>query len=124
MNPTSPSRPAGDEKRVVFLYELLRGTNASLAAVRAGLSRGTAYRWKLEDPEFATLWTEIVASRPRRRDLRRRVLERAQRGAQGRVPGRKARFESSQLASHGTLADPSPEAAWDKDLGPAFKVRW
>jgi hypothetical protein len=104
--------PADDEKRVAFLYELLREANASSAALRAGLSRGTVYRWKLEDPEFAALWAEIMASRPRRRDLRRRVLARTK------------RRETSQLASHGTIAGTPPEAAWDKDLGPAFKVRW
>lgn len=111
--------PADDEKRVAFLCELLLGASATLAALRAGLSRGTVYRWKLEDPEFAVLWAEIVASRPRRRELRRRVLRRAQKRAQGR----EARFVASQLASHGTPSGTSPEAAWDKDLGPAYEVR-
>ncbi|OFX00641.1 MAG: hypothetical protein A3D94_13655 [Alphaproteobacteria bacterium RIFCSPHIGHO2_12_FULL_66_14] len=116
MSPLPPSRPAGNDKRVVFLCELLGGANARLAAARANLNRGTAYRWKLEDPEFAALWAEIVASRPRRRDLRRRVLERA--------PGRMTRRETSQLASHGTTPGTPPEAAWDKDFRPAFEVRW
>ncbi|MDP2330943.1 MAG: hypothetical protein Q8M19_09645 [Reyranella sp.] len=116
MSPVPPFRPAGDDKRVVFLCELLLGANASLAAGRANLNRGTAYRWKLEDPEFAALWAEIVASRPRRRDLRRRVL--------GRVLKRARRLETSQLASHGTMPGTPPEAAWDKDLGAAFKARW
>ena len=124
MNPVPPSRPADDEKRAAFLYELLRDANASLAAARAGLNRGTVYRWKLEDPEFAALWAEIMASRPRRRDLRRRVLERAQGRVAGRTGGRTRRRETSQSASHGTTAGTSPEAAWDKDLGPAFKGRW
>ncbi|MDP1967184.1 MAG: hypothetical protein Q8K93_33850 [Reyranella sp.] len=108
--------PADDEKRAAFLYELLRDANARLAATRAGLTRGTVYRWKLEDPEFAALWAEIVASRPRRRDLRRRVLERGQ--------NRTRRRETSHLAPHATIAATPPKAAWDKDLGPAFKVRW
>ena len=112
MNPVSPFPPVGDNRHVVFLCELLLGASATLAALRAGTSRGTVYRWKLEDPEFAALWAEIVASRPRRRDLRRRVLQRAK------------RFETSQLASHGTTAGTPPDAAWDKDLGPAFEVRW
>ncbi|TAJ40499.1 MAG: hypothetical protein EPO55_08620 [Reyranella sp.] len=111
----NPVRPADDGKRVAFLYELLLGANASLAAAQAGLNRGTAYRWKLEDPEFAALWAEIVASRPRRRDFRRRLLE--------CVPGRMRRRETSQLASHGTMPGTSPKAAWDKDLGLAFEVR-
>src|SRR5688572_5412583 len=119
MNPASPFYLAGDGKRVVFLCELLLGANASLAAARAGVGRGTVYRWKLEDPEFAALWAEIMASRPRRRDLRRRVLQRAQK----RTGAHRGRFVASQLASHGTIANTSPEAAWDKDLGPAFKVR-
>jgi len=112
--------PADDEKRAAFLYELLRDANARLAAARARLSRGTVYRWKLEDPEFAALWAEIMASRPRRRELSRRVLARAQ----GRTKGRTRRRETSHLASHGTIAGTPPEAAWDKDLGPAFKARW
>jgi|CXWL01.1.fsa_nt_gi hypothetical protein len=120
MSPVSSPRPADDEKRAAFLYGLLRDANASLAAARAGLNRGTVYRWKLEDPEFAALWAEIVASKPRRRDLRRRVLERAQ----GRVSRRAKRRETSQSASHGTRTGTPPEAAWDKDFGPAFKVRW
>ena len=112
MNQDLPSRPANDDKRVAFLCELLLGANASLAAARANLNRGTVYRWKLEDPEFAALWAEILASRPRRRRLRARVL------------GRGKRRETSQLASHETRIGTWRQAAWDNDLGPAFKVRW
>lgn len=111
--------PADDEKRVAFLCELLLGASATLAALRAGASRGTVYRWKLEDQEFAALWAEIMASRPRRRELRRRVLQRAQK----HTGGREARLFASQVASHGTLSGTSPEAAWDKDFGPAYEVR-
>jgi hypothetical protein len=112
MNPAShnrppPNRPHDDSRRVAFLYELLLGADAQLAAARANLNRGTAYRWKLEDPEFAALWAEIVASRPRRRPLRDRVLERM------------TRRGTSHMASHGMIAGTPPEAAWDKDLGPA-----
>ena len=96
MNQVLASRPASDDKRAAFLCELLRGANASLAAARANLNRGTVYRWKLEDPEFAALWAEIVASMPRRRRLRARVLGRGQ----GRGQGRGKRRETSQLASH------------------------
>ena len=65
---------SGDDKRVAFLTELLRGGSADEAAARAGLSRGSVYRWKLTEPEFASVWAEIVAARPRVRHLRRRVL--------------------------------------------------
>ena len=51
----------GDDKRVAFLTELLRGGSAVEAAARAGLSRGSVYRWKLTEPEFASVWVEIVA---------------------------------------------------------------
>jgi hypothetical protein len=116
MDAVSPCRPADDNKRVAFLCELALGANASLAAARANLNRGTAYRWKLEDPEFAGLWAEIVASRPRRRRLPARVL--------ARVLGRGKRRETSHLASHESLMGTSPEAAWDNDFGPVFKSRW
>ncbi|MSP75127.1 MAG: hypothetical protein EXR12_03230 [Rhodospirillaceae bacterium] len=116
MSPASPFQRASDDMRVAFLCELLLGANARLAAARVKLNRGTVYRWKLEDPEFAALWAEIVASQPRRRDLRRRVLERAQ--------GRLSRRETSQLASHGTLTGTSPEALWDVVLGPVPGARW
>lgn len=84
MKPVSAFQRASVEKRIAFLSELLHA-DARLAAARANLNRGTVYRWKIEDPEFAAVWAEIVASRPRRRHLRRRVL--------GRY------FESSQSAS-------------------------
>lgn len=115
MRPASPTHPRDDARRVAFLCELLGGANARLAAARTKLNRGTVYRWKLEDAEFAALWAEIVASRPHRH-LRRRVLERTQ--------GYTGRRETSQLASHGTMSGTAPEAAWDKDLGPAFEVQW
>ena len=70
MSPTSPFRCGNDDKRVAFLAALLAGANASLAAARANLNRGTVYRWKLEDPAFAGLWAEIAASSHRRRTLR------------------------------------------------------
>ncbi len=111
MRPVTAAQHEADGKRVTFLRELLGGANASLAAARANLGRGTVYRWKLEDAEFADVWAEIVATRPRARHLRRRVL------------GRRRHSESSQLASHGTTATASPEAAWDNDFGPVWKVR-
>jgi hypothetical protein len=86
MKPVSAFQLASVEKRVAFLSELLHGASASLAAARADLNRGSVYRWRLTDPEFAAVWAEIVASRPRPRHLRRRVL--------GKAPG----FESSGVS--------------------------
>ena len=98
MSPTSPFRCGNDDKRVAFLAALLAGANASLAAARTNLNRGTVYRWKLEDPAFAGLWAEIAASSHRRRTLRRRVLRAA------------GRLETSHSASNGRAAARSPEA--------------
>jgi hypothetical protein len=111
MSPVSPFRPANDDKRSAFLAELLNGANASLAAARANLNRGTVYRWKLEDPVFADLWAEIAASSRRRRTLRRRVL------------GPLGRLETSQLASHDPVDPLAPEALWDMALGPVPGTR-
>ena len=41
MSPTSPFRCGNDDKRVAFLAALLAGANASLAAARTNLHRGT-----------------------------------------------------------------------------------
>jgi transposase len=79
MKPVSAFQLAGDARRVAFLSELLHGASASLAAARADLNRGTVYRWKLADREFAALWAEIVASRPRQRHLRARVFAKSPR---------------------------------------------
>ncbi len=110
MSPASLFQRASDDKRVAFLTELLRGASASLAAARANLNRGSVYRWKLEDPEFASVWAEIVASRPRRRHLRRRVLRRAK------------VFESSQMATPAARPAPSLESLWDNDFDPTFEA--
>lgn len=104
-------RRANDDKRVAFLRELLRGANASLAAACANLNRGTVYRWKLEDPEFANLWAEIAASGRRRRPLRRRVL------------GPEERRETSQSVSNDPVAALTPKALWDMALGPVPGTR-
>ncbi|MDP1837553.1 MAG: hypothetical protein Q8N31_11250 [Reyranella sp.] len=111
MSPPLPFRRASDDKRVAFLCELMRGANARLAAARANLNRGTVYRWKLEDPEFAALWAEIAASSRRRRTLRRRVL-----GSDGRL-------ETSHSVSNGPVAALAPEALWDMALGPVPGTR-
>lgn len=117
MTPVSSFQLAGDAKRVAFLTELLRGADASLAAARANLNRGTVYRWKLDDPEFAAVWAEILALRPRRRHLRRRVLE-------SHVPGRAGGHRTSQLATPRAASDISGSASDFNDLGPAFRARW
>lgn len=111
MSPTSPFRCGNDDKRVAFLAALLGGANASLAAACANISRGTVYRWKLEDPAFAGLWAGIAASSHRRRTLRRRVLRAA------------GRLETSHSASNGRVAARSPEALWDMVLGPVPGTR-
>ena len=118
MSPVSSFQLAGDAKRVAFLTELLRGANASLAAARANLNRGTVYRWKLEDPEFAAVWAEIAASRPRRRNLRRRILGRR---VLGHVLGRTGRLETSQLATPPAAAGFAGSASDFNDLGPPFR---
>ncbi len=111
MSPTSPFQRASDDKRVAFLTELLRGADASLAAARANLNRGSVYRWKLEDPEFASVWAEIVARRPRRRHLSRRVLKRA------------GLLDSSQPATPAPTADPALKCPWSDDLEPSLRIR-
>lgn len=58
-----PTRPATFHKQNVFLRELLRTRNASLAATTAGVGRGSAYRWKLADPGFAAAWAVVMATR-------------------------------------------------------------
>ena len=111
MKPVSPSQLAADQKRVDFLRELLRhpAPSACLAAARANLNRGTVYRWKLQDPEFAAVWAEIVASRPRRRSLRRRVLGRG--------------LETSHPASHASHSGPACSTKDFNDLEFDFGVR-
>lgn len=66
-----PIRPATLHKQNVFLRELLRTRNASLAAARADVNRGSVYRWKLGDPSFAAAWAVVMATRGLRRSHRR-----------------------------------------------------
>jgi hypothetical protein len=58
-----PIRPATLHKQNIFLRELLRTRNASLAAALAGVNRGSVYRWKLTDPAFAAAWAVVIATR-------------------------------------------------------------
>jgi len=109
----SPSPHPRDDKRAAFLAELLRGASASLAAARTGLNRGTVYRWKREDTEFAAVWAEILAVRPRHRDLRGRVLafvmrDRRWAGYLARDTGR--RRETTHPVSNALPVRISPEA--------------
>lgn len=65
MDTSLPSpRPTTGRKQIAFLRELLRTSNASLAAARARVNRGSLYRWKAEDPLFAAAWEQVA--RPRR----------------------------------------------------------
>ncbi len=63
-------RPATFHKQNLFLRELLRSRNASLAAATADVSRGSAYRWKLAYPEFAAAWAVVMAAHRLRRSHR------------------------------------------------------
>ena len=45
-----------EEKKEKFLQALATGGNVTFAAAAAGIARRTAYRWRDEDPDFATAW--------------------------------------------------------------------
>jgi hypothetical protein len=45
-------------RRRRFLEELAKGWSVSKAAQTAGVSRAQIYRWRTEDPQFATDWNE------------------------------------------------------------------
>lgn len=46
--------------RVLFLEALARRPFVSEAAAHAGIGRATAYKWRDEDPEFATAWDDAL----------------------------------------------------------------
>lgn len=48
-------------QRAAFLRQLERCLTVAEAAARAGVNRGTLYRWKEKDAEFARLWREKIA---------------------------------------------------------------
>lgn len=52
----TPSR-----QRAAFLRQLERCGSAAEAATRAGVNRGTLYRWRARDPRFAAKWDAAVA---------------------------------------------------------------
>jgi len=58
--PTRNPTPKKDWPRA-FLGELARCGNVSLAAIKAGVHRSTAYERRDADPEFARTWDEAVA---------------------------------------------------------------
>lgn len=54
-----PQRSPG-RQRAAFLRQLERCLTVAEAATRAGVNRGTVYRWKEKDPEFARRWDERI----------------------------------------------------------------
>jgi len=52
----TPSR-----QRTAFLCQLERCGSVAEAAARAGVNRGTLYRWKARDRDFARRWTDAIA---------------------------------------------------------------
>lgn len=51
----TPSR-----QRAAFLEQLARCGSVLEAALRAGVNRGTVYRWKAKDPDFAQRWADAI----------------------------------------------------------------
>ena len=47
-------------QRAAFLEQLARCGSVLEAALRAGVNRGTVYRWKAKDPDFAGRWTDAI----------------------------------------------------------------
>ena len=60
-NPRRRQTPA--RQRASFLEQLARCGSVLEAALRAGVNRGTLYRWKRKDPEFAWRWAEAIRRR-------------------------------------------------------------
>ena len=50
-------------QRAAFLEQLALCGSVMEAAHRAGVNRGTLYRWKKKDPEFAGRWAEAIRRR-------------------------------------------------------------
>ena len=50
-------------QRAAFLEQLARCGSVLEAAHRAGVNRGTLYRWKKKDPEFARRWADAIRRR-------------------------------------------------------------
>lgn len=48
-------------QQAAFLRQVPRCTTIAEAAARAGVNRGTLYRWRAGDPRFAAKWDAVVA---------------------------------------------------------------
>ncbi len=55
-------------QRASFLYHLNLCGCVAAAAARAGVNRGTLYRWRLLYPKFAKRWSDAIAQRQREVD--------------------------------------------------------
>lgn len=60
-NPRRRRTPA--RQRAAFLEQLAHCGSVLEAALRAGVNRGTLYRWKKKDPEFAGRWANAIRRR-------------------------------------------------------------
>ena len=60
-NPRRLRTPA--RQRTAFLEHLARCGSVLEAALRAGVNRGTVYRWKAKDPDFAGRWAGAIRRR-------------------------------------------------------------
>lgn len=60
-NPRRLRTPA--RQRAAFLEQLARCGSVLEAALRAGVNRGTVYRWRAKDPDFAGRWAGAIRRR-------------------------------------------------------------
>jgi len=60
-NPRRRRTPA--RQRAAFLEQLARCDSVLEAALRAGVNRGTVYRWKTKDSDFAGRWAVAIRRR-------------------------------------------------------------
>ena len=60
-NPRRRRTPA--RQRAAFLEQLARCGSVHEAALRAGVNRGTVYRWRAKDPDFARRWDDAIRRR-------------------------------------------------------------
>lgn len=90
-------RPLHQKKRVLFLEELARSGNVSLAAKFAGLDRHHAYEARDADPEFAKAWSDAMdaAADLLEQEARRRAYE----GVEEPVYGRISREQDGQIGT-------------------------
>lgn len=58
-NPRRVNTPR--RQQAAFLRQVPRCTTIAEAAARAGVNRGTLYRWRARDPRFAAKWDAVVA---------------------------------------------------------------